>query len=268
MCFGIADRPRRPNLLMTTPSPTSRTDMPRPILGVPVKNSPTRFPWQVSEDLYPRGAGIPIHFVPTREYGETLMKRFAGCKVLGIDVVETPTSEAGDEPKGSRRTPFDYLVLASDDEVAIFHLGWMSALRGSLYDIFQPVLGNTAILKVGVGLDRHRASLAEHFDIELEEFHDLTLKKEKSPGGHVPDASNQATLSSVVAQAYGSPLPQIDLSLAGYDLAPNINPFISNPQRFLTCEYIVWGISVVSLTHARSRISWLCRPPTILLCLP
>ncbi|EHY59142.1 hypothetical protein HRR83_001586 [Exophiala dermatitidis] len=212
MYLGIVHRPRKKSDLMLFVNPqTPSSDLPRPsvdCLPAVTAHSP---PWQIKAELYPSpDAAIPIHFVTTPENIPSVLERFSNCRVLGVDTVLSVDSKR--LPTGS--SPLEYLVLASNDEVAIFPLGVMNPATLLLTRPFTQTLGNPAILKVGVNVKLQQEMLVEHFGIELVECHALDGMAEQTHAHENLDDPNFAIISSMVASSFGSPLPHLDITSA------------------------------------------------------
>ncbi|KAI1612026.1 hypothetical protein EDD36DRAFT_272367 [Exophiala viscosa] len=240
ICFGIVTRPFHQSPVMMSATTTTKSNLPRPTVDI-LPEKQTRLPWAVSGNLYPEEGGIPVHFVTTANHASMVLQRFSGCKVVGLDLVVKPNS---DMRLGSSRAHFDYLVLASGREVAIFHLG---VLRASVYR--KSILDDPAILKVGVNMQKQRKLLEEHCAIDLIGYHDLTPKTNGSADDHETELSNPTTVSSVVARKFGTVLPEIDLSLASLSVYSQDNPLLADPPQFFT-SLASRGYAALQLYHS------------------
>ncbi|KAL2443822.1 hypothetical protein ABEF95_013407 [Exophiala dermatitidis] len=226
MYLGIVHRPRKKGDLMLFVNPqTPSSDLPRPSVECLPAVTAHIPPWQIEAELYPSpDAAIPIHFVTTPENIPSVLERFSNCRVLGMDTVLSVDSKR--LPTGS--SPVEYLVLASNDEVAIFPLGVMNPATLLLTRPFRQTLGNPAILKVGVNVRLQREMLEGHFGIELVECHALDAMTEQRHAHENLDDPNFAIISSIVASSFGSPLPELDITSA----ISNVG--IKDPVTFLT----------------------------------
>lgn len=264
MLLGIIHRPsqKSPLMLFIDP-PASITALPRPSGKCPM--APTEYtpPWQKQGQLYPHpDSGIPIHFVTSPETAPIILRRLSRCQVLGIDTVTMAGSKG--IPTGS--SPVEYLVIASDREVAIFALGLMNPATVMLSRPFRSTLGNPAILKVGVNVGFQRNVLEEHFGIELVEDFALNTNYERLHRRGSLDDPNFAILSSIVTQSFGSALPHLDLTRAIREVGTK------DPCAFFTRKLSFLGQKVIQgrvlTTDIRSFLTSIRRVATVSPCLP
>ncbi|KAK5235171.1 hypothetical protein LTR47_004007 [Exophiala xenobiotica] len=216
--FGIVSRPLNPSLLVVDTA-TRTLDMPRPDTSCLPATTWARRPWRWSPTLYPQGASIPISFVTTARGAAAVLYRLSKSKVLGVDIVvkgaqtERDASPREVDSAATRTTlfglPFDLMVMASESEVAIFHLGYMDPADTLSQATFKSTLSNPSIMKVGVNMDFQKQMLAEHLGVELVELYDL---QPKAPERGSLEDPNWSILSALMAQAFGITLPRVDLS--------------------------------------------------------
>ncbi|OAP61402.1 hypothetical protein AYL99_03605 [Fonsecaea erecta] len=169
-------------------------------------------PWETPTSLYPLGPAIPIHYVLTYSGLRMVLPRFSSCKVLGFDTIPTAKTQ------GTRLVEF--LILASDHEVAIIHVALMNQLSLISKEPFVDIMQNASILKVGVDVEFQRQLLADGPSIELEGAVELCdrFRPRVSPGAVSSKDRAGSIISSMTAQVFGSPLPAIDLPQALRDL--------------------------------------------------
>ncbi|EXJ66124.1 uncharacterized protein A1O5_10739 [Cladophialophora psammophila CBS 110553] len=169
-------------------------------------------PWRTPISLYPLGTPIPIHYVLTYSGLRMVLPRLTACKVLGFDTIQTAKTQ------GNRLVEF--LILASDHEVAIIHIALMSQLSLISKEPFLDIMQNSSILKVGVDVEFQRRILADGPSVELEGALELRdrLGWNVSPEAGSPRDRAGSIISSMAAQVFGFPLPPVDLSRALRDL--------------------------------------------------
>ncbi|KIW27578.1 uncharacterized protein PV07_07307 [Cladophialophora immunda] len=169
-------------------------------------------PWQTPTSLYPLGTAIPIHYVITYSGLRMVLPRFSSCKVLGFDTIHTAKTQ------GNRLVEF--LILASDHEVAIIHIALMNQLTLISKEPFVDIMQNASILKVGVDVESQGQLLADGPSIELEGAVELcdSLSCDVPPSATSSKDRPGSIISSMAAQVFGSPLPAVDLPRALRDL--------------------------------------------------
>ncbi|KIX09448.1 uncharacterized protein Z518_00528 [Rhinocladiella mackenziei CBS 650.93] len=223
MTIGISSPPRTRSDLMTSvhPTPEARAN-PQSILGLPSAGKQDDPPWRRPKNLYPRDAAIPIHHVVDVEFALDVLKRFSTSKALGIDTAIHAVS-----PSRNHYARVEFMMLASDREVAIFHLGVMSAGEILRFDRFQSVLGNPGILKVGVNMNLQRTRLASDFLIDMEGCYDLTGDQGQICHDSIEDPTI-GFISALVDRSYRHALPQLTLQRATWEAG------MDNPTGFFT----------------------------------
>ncbi len=262
---GIVYRPPNPSLTVVDAA-TRTSAMPRPdTRGLPATTW-ARCPWRTSTNLYPQEASIPINFVTTVWGAATVLYRLSMSKVIAVDiVVKGAQTEKAASPAevGSAATrtplfslPFDFMVMASESEVTIFHLGYMDPADILSQGTFKSTLGNPSIMKVGVNMDFQKQMLAEHLGIELVEFYDLLPKARER--GSLEDP-NWTILSALMAQAFGISLPRVDLS-KGHEAV------FKDPPLFFNRKHFIRELAS-SADITRPRFSWLRSSAVVLCCL-
>ncbi|KIX96667.1 uncharacterized protein Z520_07386 [Fonsecaea multimorphosa CBS 102226] len=169
-------------------------------------------PWRTPTSLYPLGTAIPIHYVLTYSGLQMVLPRFTGCKILGFDTIQTAKTRG--------TSLVEFLILASDHEVAIIHIALMSQLSLVSKEPFVDIMQDDSILKVGVDVEFQRQLLLDGPSIELEGAVELCnrLNCDVSPGIVSSKDRSGSIISSMAAQVFGYPLPAVNLPQALRDL--------------------------------------------------
>jgi hypothetical protein len=229
---GVTSRPRSRSALMTLvdTEPNALESF------RPVKNSPITKqygpPWWRSLDLYPLGAAIPIHYVTTAKQALIVARRFLKSKVIGIDITTAPGFKVH---RSGQAPPIDFMMLASDDEVAIFHLSIMKYLN-SFHPLFRSTLGNPAILKAGVNVEFQQRMLQRYYGLDMEACQELAPAQERPRLNDELEDPNWEMLSSLATDKLGGSLPKLDLVRARHDVGA------SDPSSFFVGEILLSSV--------------------------
>ncbi|KAK5052058.1 hypothetical protein LTR84_002862 [Exophiala bonariae] len=160
--------------------------------------------------LYTQQAQVPIHYLTTRGSAGFVLEQFAGSSVLGVDLVMKPPPKTGLNAMKSR---VNFLLIASERAVGIFDMDCLNFMASHLLEasIFQGVLGNQAIMKVGVHTELLRRVLADDHSIEMINAVDLASEQLSSIASIDEDPTIQ-TLSSLTWETFGQSLPYLLIS--------------------------------------------------------
>ena len=129
------------------------------------------------------------------------MPRFERCDVVGFDSVRAPGR--------TKHDLVDFVIIASDHEVAIIHLSLMSPLGLNTGQPCANVSSNPQILKVGANVEYQRPILSYGPGIEFQGVLDLRDRMDDysdSFAESFQDHNGQA-LSSMTARIFGSHFP-------------------------------------------------------------
>ena len=200
----------RTKRVLSSPRATSASKL---IVPPHAADSPYIAPWQISNDLYPLGPAIPIHYVTSGAGIYSTVPPFLGCKVLGLDCISIVNTEQDEV--------VEFLILASEAEVAILHLGNMVQGLAAGQRLISEVLGSRNILKVGVDIEAQRQMLDIGLTLPLENTVELvenTTSRSIDLSKNIQDRRGR-TISALSGQALGVPLPVLDLPFALQRLA-------------------------------------------------
>lgn len=172
-------------------------------------------PWKDSRDLYPLGEPIPISYVTKHEAVSFVLRKFVDCKVVAVEFVHRNNSNY------SAYDSREFLILASEKEVAIFHTGIMTPIsvitRGDIRDFMD----NPSILKVGFGLESQLRTLTDQYMIEPQNVLELREGGTHQSGLIVANSLQGYKgndVSSLAERLLGCPLPAVDFQQALSDL--------------------------------------------------
>ncbi len=164
------------------------------------------------DSLYPIDTALPIHYVTSLVGLYNVLPLFEGCDVIGFDSVRAH--------QPVKHHVVDFVIMASDHEVAIVHLSLISIRQLNLALPFADVLSNPRILKVGANVEHQRPFLVDGAAIELQGVLDFRDGADDHPQGStvVRRDHNGRALSSMAARIMGSHLPALALHSTLEDL--------------------------------------------------
>ena len=135
-----------------------------------------------------------------------MVPKFSNSRIVAFDSIATAPAE--------KSRLVEFLTLASDAGVAIFHLALIRPQILMQGFALKDVLGNSRILKVGVGVEAQRRLLGHGPQIQLENAVELGVHAEHDDG--LPSESchdkHGRIISSMAAKILGSTVPTHDLS--------------------------------------------------------
>ncbi|KAJ9603317.1 hypothetical protein H2200_012095 [Cladophialophora chaetospira] len=199
-------------------------------------------PWLTPTPLYPLGGAIPIHYITTVDDLLAVLHRLHDpqrIKVMGFDTVRATGAQV--------YRPVQFLVLATEDEIVIVHLGRMLSQQILLREPFRDLFRDPNILKVGVDVEQQRRLLLDELGIEAEGLLELHATEEDDVLLPI-DSFNYdhgRKISSMSAKSLGFPLPALNLDLAENSLLGGTKqPYIGPSQSTDPLQYF---------THLASR---------------
>jgi hypothetical protein len=155
-----------------------------------------------------------VSYVTTMTFAHSVLEHFRWSPVLGVDILSPSRLEQ--VRSTSHRSQLEFLVLANDHHIAIFHIALFEGWDPQLLHIpaLKEILEDPHVLKVGVNLARHAERLKNHTTINMEntvEFNDyakrhILTRKTVENGGKGPQSDG---LSELVFRYYGSKLPTV-----------------------------------------------------------
>jgi len=178
---------------LSLPPPTERPRMPPPR-------------WLQDSSLYPLQGQIPIDYVITRETAFLVARKFMSSKVVGVDAIVIRNSPY---PGLSVKPRVEFLMLANEERVSIFHVSVMKGMDLFLTDILPDIFRDEGILKVGVNMEMLRHVFAEDLMLDMVAAHNLGgTSPAYSNFGDTSD-SNHDVLSDLALQHFGKNLPRL-----------------------------------------------------------
>lgn len=214
LCLGFVPRPvsRR---LMRMPEDLSLIDRGPKVSHVSVAGFIDHH-FQPSGYLYPQQSPVPVKYVTSIARASTVIQDLSKSRVVALDLVTRnvtdarPLSSTNGAPHislSSGRLPFDFVVMANENLVAIFHIGYLGPIEVMSTGLFEPILDNDSILKVGFNIEHQKQLFSQYLCHRLTQFHDLRLQ----PQLHIATAPLSID-SSLTTQISGAHSQKLDLA--------------------------------------------------------
>ncbi|KAJ9638549.1 hypothetical protein H2204_004320 [Knufia peltigerae] len=227
LCLGFVPRPVSRSL-MRVPENLTSVDRGPKASHVPVAGFiDHRLP--LSGCLYPQGPSVPVKYITSSVRASTVIQDLSKTRVIALDLVmkDAPEARAVSSSKGASRTsltsarlPIDFVVMTTETEVAIFHIGYLGPMEVISTGLFEPILENESILKVGFNIEHQKRLLSKYLCHRLIQYHDLRLQ----PQRHIATAQSpiDASWTTKASGAYSQKS----------DLAKGLRTAYQNPSLF------------------------------------
>jgi hypothetical protein len=191
---------------LRAPAPAHLSSEPTSLRVPPWTKISVVAPWRDSTSLYPQRSAIPIHYADSYAGITRALHRFGMSGPVAFDTISLDRIGRGAED-------VDYLILAEEAEVAIFHLGSVDRDRLSSPHWSLPLfLADASILKIGLGVQPQLRNLHDLYGIEVENVLDLVADTTPSSRGLARSSNSRGSvISSMATKLLGSPLPELDL---------------------------------------------------------
>ncbi|KIW16718.1 hypothetical protein PV08_03907 [Exophiala spinifera] len=193
LCLGLVPRPVSRSL-MRVPEDLDSVDQGPAVSHVPVVGFiDHRF--QPSGYLYPQGSPVPVKYITSLARASTVVRDLSKNRVVALDLIMKDASEARPVSStygalralsSSGRLPFDFVVITTKNEVAIFDIAYLGPIEVIWAGLFEPILDNESILKVGFNIEHQKRLLSEYLFHRLTRYHDLRLQSPNHIGRSPP----------------------------------------------------------------------------------